>query len=333
MSTKGLSIIICCYNSAIKIPITLEYLSKQHLPENFPIELIIIDNKCTDNTILVSKETWANLKTVFPLRIIYEARAGNGYARRCGLDNAKYEYVLFVDDDNYLEPNYIKKVIQILNTKPEVAACGGLAVLPYSNNYNIPFWWNDFKHAFAIGPQGKKEGYVGYLVTAGMGLRKSVYDKIKELSYDFILSGRKGTQILTGGEDAELCYAFRLLGYKIYYSPELKYQHAIGDTRLNEAYLIKMYEGNGLIVSYLHAYTSILKYGFYNWTLNLIQCYFLFIYFSINYLIGNLLKNKRKIFKHRIKLIIISQQLKQSLSMNQQKFNIICSNIKKLKKN
>ncbi len=52
MNTKYLnvSIVICCYNSAHRLPETIRHLLAQEIPEGLLWEVIVVDNACTDNT-------------------------------------------------------------------------------------------------------------------------------------------------------------------------------------------------------------------------------------------------------------------------------------------
>ena len=66
----GVSVIVCCYNSAERLPETLKYLSMQNVPENMPWEIIIVDNNSTDSTNDVAMEIWNGFKKDISCRII-----------------------------------------------------------------------------------------------------------------------------------------------------------------------------------------------------------------------------------------------------------------------
>ncbi len=69
----------------------------------YPIEIIGINNASTDNTEKIYKRV--NLK------YYYESRKGFGFARQCGLDNAKGKYYICIDSDTIYPNKYIEKVI------------------------------------------------------------------------------------------------------------------------------------------------------------------------------------------------------------------------------
>ena len=79
---EGLSVIICCHNSASRLPVTLSHLKVQE-PPAAPWELLLIDNASTDGTADVARSYWQNGPA--PLRIIDESRLGVRFARERGL--------------------------------------------------------------------------------------------------------------------------------------------------------------------------------------------------------------------------------------------------------
>ena len=71
----GVSVVICCHNSAKRLPETLAHLAAQDVPVGTPWEVIVVDNCSTDGTSEVASRTWASRMTV-PLRVVREERAG-----------------------------------------------------------------------------------------------------------------------------------------------------------------------------------------------------------------------------------------------------------------
>ena len=46
----GVSLVICCHNSADKLPATIQHLFDLNVKNDVPWELIIVDNASTDGT-------------------------------------------------------------------------------------------------------------------------------------------------------------------------------------------------------------------------------------------------------------------------------------------
>jgi glycosyltransferase involved in cell wall biosynthesis len=242
----GVSIIICCFNSSSELPATLSYLSSQDVPIGIPWEVIIVDNASTDNTTDVALASWPENHPA-PLRIIKEPQAGLIYARYRGLAEAKYDYLSFIDDDNWVCPNWIQLVASIMRDRPEVGACGGLAepqldVIP-------PAWFAKVKGGYAVGPQGPEGGgdvtfTRGRLRGAGLTIRKSAWQQLIADGFSSLLVGHQGTT-LTRGEDNELCFALVLAGWRLWYEPRLQLYHHLQSHRLNWKYLRRMRRGGG----------------------------------------------------------------------------------------
>ena len=98
---KGVSVIICCYNSSKRLGETLKHLSVQKINDT-PCEIIIVDNASTDNTASLARETWDALGSSIPMRIINESKPGLSHAREAGINASSYTYIIFCDDDNWL---------------------------------------------------------------------------------------------------------------------------------------------------------------------------------------------------------------------------------------
>ena len=73
-----------------------------------------------------------------------------------------------------------------------------------------------------------------------MLVKKSSYLNLKNNTFQFLLSDRKGN-VLTSGGDTELCYAVFLSGGTIYFSEKLFFLHLISSIRLQKSYFKKLY--------------------------------------------------------------------------------------------
>ncbi|MBI3883057.1 MAG: glycosyltransferase family 2 protein, partial [Sphingobacteriales bacterium] len=155
---KGISVIMCCYNSANRIKETLSALAHQQIDEDIQFEIVLVDNASTDNTVDAAKKIWENLKAPYQLRCTYEAIPGLGNARMKGIQEASYDTIIFCDDDNWLMPNYIQGVFKILETNPSIAACGGTGIPIFETKK--PEWFDEYAESFAIGSQdiNREEG-------------------------------------------------------------------------------------------------------------------------------------------------------------------------------
>jgi len=255
---KGVSVVICTYNGAKRLKPTLEHIAAQKT-EILAWEVILIDNNSKDDSALIAKAIWQNANNTTPLRIIKEEQAGLSYAKARGLKEAQYSYLIYVDDDNSISENYVQDVFNILESHSEVAVCSGDGVVAVPEDFKLPTWWEKFQYAYAVGKQGKEEGYLenSFLWGASSAFRVSALKELYGL-HDLYLTGRIGSK-LAAGEDGELCLALQLLGYKLYYSPKLQFKHHIPTNRINRDYLKRLQEGFGAASVILSLYSDLLK--------------------------------------------------------------------------
>lgn len=157
---KGVSIIICCYNSESKIAKTLGHISKQKTRTNVLWETILVNNASADNTKAVCESTWNAFKNPNPFYIVDQPVPGLIAARKKGISKARYDYIVFCDDDNWLSPDYIQTAFEIFEENPNIGVCGGYNT-PVSD-VPLPFWFERFHRSYATGEQGTGFGKAKY---------------------------------------------------------------------------------------------------------------------------------------------------------------------------
>jgi glycosyltransferase involved in cell wall biosynthesis len=257
--TPGVSVVICCHNSATRLPATLRHLAAQKTPMDLPWEVVLVDNGSTDSTVATARSSWpTNLAA--PLRVVNEPQLGLSHARLRGLREAKYPFISLVDDDNWIAPNWLTLMAEILSAHPEVAACGG--DIEAAPEVQLPRWFDAQQRNYAVGKQGKGAGYIadtpGYLFGAGLGIRRSAWEKLLANGFTQLAADRTGAASMGGG-DLELCFALRLAGWKLYYDPRLKLRHFIPRERLRWTYLRRLYRGTGVVGVSLAPYKIALR--------------------------------------------------------------------------
>src|SRR5687767_957073 len=113
----GLSVVVCCHNGADRLPETLAHLAAQDDPGR-PWELIVVDNASDDATATVAAANWP--RGPAPLRVVSEPRLGLAYARLRGLMAAQYTLIAYIDDDNWLDADWLRHAITTMEAHPEV---------------------------------------------------------------------------------------------------------------------------------------------------------------------------------------------------------------------
>lgn len=103
------SIIIPIYNVERYLPECIESVIKQSY-KNF--ELILVDDGSTDKSSAIC-DKYASLDS--RVKVLHKKNEGVAIARKMGTDNAKGEYIAFVDADDFVVQDYLKRIDEIIN--------------------------------------------------------------------------------------------------------------------------------------------------------------------------------------------------------------------------
>lgn len=252
MSEKesGVSVVICCHNSAQRLSETLAHLARQQAPPEIAWEVLVVDNASTDDTVEIARRAWPG-NAPAALRITHEPNLGLAHARRRGFLESRFELVSFVDDDNWVCDDWVAQVARIMDRHPQVGLLGGSATAVPEGP--VPAWFAAHSGSFAVGEQAHAPGECRHLWGAGLTIRKAVWLQLRDAGFVPALAGRRGSS-LTAGEDSEICLAAALAGWHLYYEPELKLHHFIPSSRLTWDHLRKLYRGFGAARVYLPLY-------------------------------------------------------------------------------
>ena len=241
---RGVSIIVCCYNSALRLPETLRHLALQEVTSDIIWEVIVVNNASTDDTSVVATNEWGKYSCNADFKVIEQPIQGLSAARKMGVEQAAYEYIIFCDDDNWLAPNYVQLAFDVIHFDPEIGVLGGQTEVVSTTQ--PPDWFEDVKGNYAVGKQNNASGDItsrGYVWGAGFVLKKNILMKCYELGLVSLLSDRKANE-LNSGNDTEICQWFIMSGYKLYYDERLKIKHFIPEVRLKQDYFKKMLKGH-----------------------------------------------------------------------------------------
>lgn len=105
-----LSVIIPCYNATDTIVNTLNSLERQKYKD---FEAIVINDGSTDNLDEIIREYTRN--SDITINYIKQNNGGVSVARNTGLDNAKGQYIVFLDADDVYHCNFISSLYETLN--------------------------------------------------------------------------------------------------------------------------------------------------------------------------------------------------------------------------
>jgi len=235
--TISVSVVLCCHNSAARLQATLTHLAAVQVPAGMAWEVLVVDNASTDDTAARAAQLWAQVGAPAPLRVLPEPRLGLNHARWTGIRAAQYDIVSFVDDDNWVDAQWLCVLDRVFAEHPQVGAVGGLAEPAFEAQ--APDWFAQVQHGYACGPQADAAGPVpsarGYLHGAGLSLRRGALLALDAGGFSPRQMGRTGGS-LAAGEDAELCHALVKADWTLWYEPDLRLRHYMPAGRLTPAY-------------------------------------------------------------------------------------------------
>lgn len=108
-----LSIIVPVYNVEEYLPKCLNSLLDQDLPPD-EYEILIIDDESPDGSRAIAEGFEENHKNI---RVISQENLGLGGARNTGINQARGHYLMFVDSDDYIEPNILRELVNIAENR------------------------------------------------------------------------------------------------------------------------------------------------------------------------------------------------------------------------
>lgn len=206
--TQLFSVVIPSYNSSKTINLCLDSV----LSMDGDYEVIIVDDKSTDNSVLMVKrhmESHKNLKLVE-----LDSKVGAAGARNIGVKKAKSDIIMFTDSDIICSKDTLTKAERIISQNNDAAAF----VAIFSPKLVHKDILSNYKHLYLCHYFIKQDDYITTLNTSLMFIRKGVFEKLK--GFDQKLG--------VIGEDVELGTRLVSNGYKILLCRSLAMEHLKG---------------------------------------------------------------------------------------------------------
>ena len=135
--TPGLvSTIIPVYNRTAQLHEAAESVLTQ---DYRPIEIIIVDDGSTDDTLAYAKKlAWQHPDLI---RVATQANAGPGMARECGRQMAQGEFIQYLDSDDILLPGKFTAQVGALGSRPDCGAAYGMTRFRHLDGTVAPGPW------------------------------------------------------------------------------------------------------------------------------------------------------------------------------------------------
>lgn len=265
-----ITVVICTWNRAKLLEITLGNILSMRIPEGVTWELVVVNNNSADDTERVLK----SYEHLLPLRIFFETSPGVSSARNRAIGEARGDLILWTDDDVLVSSDWLAAYAAAADRWPDAAFFGG-PIEPWFEG-EPPAWlrqvYPKVQIVFAARDLGKEHfPLTDDLVPLGanMAFRTAVQ---RRYLYDPKLGRRPGNGL--GGEESTVMHAILRDGLGGRWVPDARVQHFIPRERQTIFFLRRYYHGAGLYLAGTseNAETALL-FGYPRWVVAIIlQC-------------------------------------------------------------
>ena len=212
MSSPKVSIIIVNYNGKELLQKCLDSLLKVNY-DNF--EIILVDNNSTDGSVeFITKN--------YPSLIIIKLDSNKGFAEpnNVAAKISKGKYLLFLNNDTVVTPNFISEMVKVMETDKKIAVCQSLLLKPDGSVDSS----GDFIDHLGVVYNSKTKideiREVSSARGASMLVRSDIFEKLDGFDQKFFITF----------EDVDLCWRSWILGYRVLIIPTSIVYHEGGIT-------------------------------------------------------------------------------------------------------
>jgi glycosyltransferase involved in cell wall biosynthesis len=250
---SGVSIIIRSHDGASRLPAALAHLKAQ-APASVPWEVLLVDHASRDDTADVARSWWHDGPA--PLRVIHEAKPGLQSADERGLKEANYDLVGFVNDDNWIAPDWIQTAHDVLTSEASLGAVGSVCEPIFE--IPAPEWFDEFHSLYSLFTDSDLDllqKSPDYLQRPGLCIRRQVYTRLIQGGFRSVAADRAGERLAGSGE-TELTLAIRLSGWKIRVERGLRLKRFISADHLRWEYVRRLQRSCAASQALLDAYSD-----------------------------------------------------------------------------
>lgn len=230
------TVALCTHNHADRLVRTLGDVARLLAPQA-PFEFLVIDNGCRDGTSqLLSAHAWPQ---GWRVRVVREDKLGLSNARNRAIAEAQGEYVIFMDDDETPDPDWLCAFERLIRQEHPDAFGGRIRVLfeddrpPWLHDELLGFLGELHRSPKACPLTDPHASFYG----GNFGFRKAVCERVG--LFDAML-GRKGSDN-TGGEEVDFYRRLLAAGLSVWWTPDAVIHHRIQTAKLDRRYFLDLH--------------------------------------------------------------------------------------------
>jgi glycosyltransferase involved in cell wall biosynthesis len=236
-----ITVILCTFNRCAGLVKSLESVAESTLPEPVDWEVLVVDNNSKDRTGDVVEEFSRKYPGRF--RYLFEPRPGKSFALNSGIQAARGEVLVFMDDDVIVDPSWLQNLTAPLRCS-QWAGVGG-RILPQWTCPPPP--WIPLKERHGLSPLvmfdlGPEAGALAEPpFGTNMAFRKSMFEKFGGFRTD--LGPCPDSEIR--GEDTEFGRRLLRAGEQLWYVPSAVVYHPVAPNRLQQRFFLRWWFDKG----------------------------------------------------------------------------------------
>lgn len=278
-----ISIVIITFNKLAYLKAVVANLMFQTVKEN--VEIIIVNDGSTDGT----EKFLADLSLPYPTKMLNTKNEGSAVARNLGVANTKGNFILFMDNDILLEPDYLEKLVIRTAAAPDRIHSGNIRLIPIDIASNViericsddeigvaelsKLSYTDaifgvLPVAYQNNPDADLACWWGLVTGGNICFPRIVFDSI---------GGFDETFTSWGPEDVDLTYRAFKKGYKLAYHHDMLLFHLDHERNSvdvkeamarNVSLLLKKYNKSKDIIAYINFFNGMLSLNAFNLVCN-----------------------------------------------------------------
>ncbi len=238
----NISVVLCTWNNADRLNITLEAFTVIKKPDGVDWELVVVNNNSSDYT----GDIVARYADTLPIKYIIEPKQGLSYARNSGLHASNGELIIFTDDDVKPSKDWLNIYCNAYRKFCDKFYFGG----PIESEFEVA---PDDMALIALAPcsvkglnWGDEEKVAGkgeYFVSANWACSRNNLNKVGNFNVNLGLNPSTGKVLV--GEETDLMNRLQGNGIKPYYLPDASLQHFVPQTKMTLRHIGDRTEATG----------------------------------------------------------------------------------------